>query len=196
MIRRLLITAAALTFAACASQPPADASSSSKASSSTSSDSKSRYGDDTGDSPVGVIPNAVIHDSARNKDLEMSIEYPTRGAAHPLIVFSHGFGGSSRGYVGLSSYWASNGYVVIKPSHADAGRATSLREGIESFEDETPSDWRERVRDVTLVLDSLGALEQKYPELQGKIDHAKIGVGGHSYGAFTSMLVGGARTFP
>ena len=45
---------------------------------------------------------------------------PDAPGPHPLIVFSHGFGGSSRGYVGLSSYWASHGYVVIAPSHADS----------------------------------------------------------------------------
>jgi pimeloyl-ACP methyl ester carboxylesterase len=47
-----------------------------------------------------------------------------------------------------------------------------------------------------LVLDQLDQLEQRYPELQGKIDRTKIGVSGHSYGAFTAMLVGGVRTFP
>src|SRR5438093_12034742 len=48
-----------------------------------------------------------------------------------------------------------------------------------------------RVADVKLVLDSLDDLELGVPELKGKMDHGKIGVGGHSYGAFTSLLIAG-----
>lgn len=145
--------------------------------------------------PVGAIPDAMLHDAQRNKDLHMSIEYPTRLGPHPIIIFSPGLGGSQRGYVGLSSYWTSYGYVVIKPTHADAGTARELREDEDVWEKQTVSDWQNRVRDVLLIVDRLNELEQLYPELAGKMDHARIGVGGHSYGAFTALLAGGARTF-
>lgn len=154
-------------------------------------DARDRYTVEVGDSPVGVIPAASLRDETRGKDLELNIEYPTRGEKHPLIIFSHGFGGSSQSYVSLSSYWSSQGYVVIKPTHADSRRIS--RGAIES---EGPAEWRNRVRDVTVIIDSLAALEQKYPELTGKIDATRIGVGGHSYGALTAMLVGGTKTFP
>jgi dienelactone hydrolase len=71
--------------------------------------------------PVGSIPSATLHDAQRNKELSMAIEYPTRGGPYPVIVFSHGFGSSSDGYIGLTETWVGRGYVVIKPSHADAG---------------------------------------------------------------------------
>lgn len=61
------------------------------------------------------------------------------------------------------------------------------------WDKEREPQWRERVRDVTLVMDSLDDLETRFPELKGKIDHARIGVGGHSYGAFTTMLVAGTH---
>src|SRR5258705_2255730 len=70
--------------------------------------------------PVGSIPAAVIHDSKRNKDLEVSIEYPTRNGPYPVVIFSPEYGGSRSGYVGLGAYWTSHGVVVIKISHADA----------------------------------------------------------------------------
>src|ERR1700754_4473080 len=64
-----------------------------------------RYsGREVGPTPVGVIPDVRLHADDRSKDLELTIDYPTRGTAHPLIVLSPGFGGSHRGYVGLSSY--------------------------------------------------------------------------------------------
>src|SRR6266852_2761339 len=71
--------------------------------------------------PVGSIPSATLHDAQRNKDLTMAIEYPTRGGPYPVIIFSHGFGSSSDGYIALTEFWVGRGYVVIKPSHADAG---------------------------------------------------------------------------
>src|SRR5258708_5035750 len=57
------------------------------------------YSSSAGPVPVGAIPNAVLHDAQRNKDVGMVIEYPTRGGPHPIIIFSHGYGGSKNGYV-------------------------------------------------------------------------------------------------
>ncbi len=181
------------------------------------------YSADMGPSPVGVIPAATLHDAQRNKDLEVSIEYPTRGGPFPIIVFSHGYGSSDRGYEPLISYWTSNGYVCIRPSHADAGaipatpppappmsttqnrRRGASEQGTiiplqpqtnrmeDIYDREREPQWRNRVLDIKLVLDSLTDLERQFPELQGKMNHASIGVGGHSYGAFTVLFIADPR---
>lgn len=156
---------------------------------------RARYGGRIGESPVGVIPEATLRDAARNRDVIMNVEYPTRQGPHPMIVFSHVFGSTDRDYIGLSAYWASQGYVVVKARHADAGRAGE-RPLLPEITGQGPAEWRDRARDVGFILDSLDALEQKYPELVGKIDRAKIGVSGHQYGAHTAMLVAGATTSP
>src|SRR5438034_6028788 len=181
------------------------------------------YSADMGPSPVGVIPTATLHDAQRNRDLEVSIEYPTRGGPFPIIVFSHGYGSTDRGYEPLISYWTSYGYVCIRPSHTDAAAPRdTIREALERpasrpqsrqrgitvepnvqtrntmeaiWDKEREPQWRDRVLDVKLVLDSLADLEQRFPELRGKVDRNQIGVGGHSYGGFTAMLMSGARTF-
>ncbi|HEX2061467.1 MAG TPA: hypothetical protein VHK90_12070 [Thermoanaerobaculia bacterium] len=117
-----------------------------------------RYsGHETGPSTVGVIPDAVL-----NQDITLNVDYPTRGGPHPLIVFSPASGLSHRDYVGLSSYWAANNYVVLRLGGSGA----------------------EQMR---AVLDSLDALEQRYPELQGKIDRTRIAVAGHAEGARAAM---------
>lgn len=186
-----------------------------------------------GESPfaAGVIPDARIHDAQRSLDVVMTIEYPTRGGAYPVIVFSHAYGSSKDAYVALTEYWVGHGYVCIKPSHSDAGTVreplrqrpapgqgeergrreresrSSRTPGVEVtsvsqqpapeslWQTQTAADWQNRTRDITLILDSIGQLEQKYPELAGKIDHARIGVGGDSYGAFTTMLLSGMTSF-
>jgi len=102
-----------LVFAACSSAP-------NQAANAPQAMHVGDYSSDMGASPVGVIPSAILHDTTRNKDVEISIEYPTRGGGFPIIIFSHGYGSSFRGYEPLVSYWTSNGYVVIRPNHADA----------------------------------------------------------------------------
>jgi predicted dienelactone hydrolase len=226
-MKRSVSSLAAIILASCASAPK-------QAEPPPVPTQSMRYSSESGSSPVGVIPVATIHDAQRNRDLKLNIEYPTRGAGpFPLIIFSHGYGGTSSGYEGLAAYWASYGYIVARPSHADAGALRDvMRDRIEQrraerqeqqkqgragnrqmarderereenaaqmaetiWANQREEQWRDRVRDVTLIIDSLDDLERHYPELQGKIDHKKIGVGGHSYGAFTSMLVAGAKTF-
>ncbi|HEV7240213.1 MAG TPA: hypothetical protein VGQ36_13320 [Thermoanaerobaculia bacterium] len=187
MIRRLVVLMIAVLALSCESSSYEEGAPKSTAS--------TRYtGLEIGPTPVGVIPDVLLRDNDRNKDIDLVIDYPTRGGPHPLIVFSPGFGGSHRGYVGLSSYWAANNYVVIRVNHRD--RIANITKAEEVWVNATAADWKNRARDITLVLDSLESLVQRYPELEGKIDATKIGVAGHAYGSHTAMLAGGVRTFP
>lgn len=186
MIRRTAcILLAALAFVSCASNSGLDPDQA----------PRSRYAGEAGESPVGVIPEGTVRDAERGQDVAFSVDYPTRPGPYPAILFSHGFGARRDLYVGLSSHWASQGYVVIRVAHADSGRLQQSNSE-QAFRDQTPTDWRNRVRDISAILDGLDRIEESYPELKGKIDRTKIGVAGHSYGAFTAMLIGGARTFP
>jgi predicted dienelactone hydrolase len=136
-------------------------------------------GNEVGPSPVGAIPDITVRDASRNRDILLTVEYPTRNGSNPVILFSHELGGSNRAYIGLSSYWAGNGYVVIRPAHGDRG----------TFETQAEGDFQGRVRDLVTIIESLENLEQRYPELQGKIDRTKIAVAGHGYGGQTALLL-------
>lgn len=219
------LTVSTLLVVACASTPPA-----SESAAKDKPPPPTVYGSGSpGPNPVGAIPRAVLRDASRNKDVELAIDYPTRGGPHPVIVFSHGFGTSGTSYVPLSSFWASHGYVVVRPRHADFGVLREVappptrrdaerprrRERRERNREQTPeeirearraiaeamwegqneAEWRNRVRDVVFAIDSLQQLEQTYPELAGRIDRERVVVGGHSYGAFTALLLGGMTPF-
>ena len=152
---------------------------------------------------VEIADDRTLRDAARGKDVPYRVSYPQDDGHYPLIVFSHGFGGNKDGFATVSRHWASHGYVVIQPTHADglgrrdgdgnAGGTTRgrLRAGglVAGLND--PDRIADRVSDLVLILDSLTEIVKATPGLEGGIDATRIGVGGHSFGAYTAMLIGG-----
>src|SRR4051794_41496695 len=115
-MKRLFLTLALISIAGCASSPQQKAQQPAPPPSFAPS-----YATDMGTSPVGVIPSALLRDTTRNKDVEVSIEYPTRGTGpFPIIIFSPGYGGSRHADEALISYWASYWYVFLLPLHPHA----------------------------------------------------------------------------
>jgi pimeloyl-ACP methyl ester carboxylesterase len=151
-----------------------------------------------GQLPVETVDELILKDQKRNKELLLKIYFPKTGDNHPVIVFSHGAGASKDNYEPVGRFWASHGYVVIHPTHADSialrrkqGETTDVRELLRVVTSD-PQAWANRPRDVSFVLDSLSEIERRAPQLKGKLNHKIIGVGGHSFGAYTTQLIGGA----
>ncbi len=148
---------------------------------------------------VTEVPDIVLHDGKRNKDLHVRIFYPNEAGSYPVIVFSHGAGGSQSCCEALTRHWATYGYVTLQPTHDDS---TSQRRNtgeedinfLKAVRDalKKPSLWQSRPQDISFVLDSLPRLQKRIPALTGKMDAAHIGVGGHSMGAFTADAIAGA----
>jgi len=151
----------------------------------------------------------VLHDSKRDKDLNIKVRYP-QGAKGPLpvVIFSHGLGGSGEGFAELTAHWASRGYVVILPTHSDslalrkkAGQETpDLLAGPAALKSLLqPMD---RLADVRFILDSFPAIEQRI-DAPGQVaatrpvarllDRDRIAMAGHSAGAFTTEMALGVK---
>lgn len=153
---------------------------------------------------VAVADSLALRDAARGKDLAYRVSYPEGDGPYPLIVFSHGFGGNKDAFATIARHWAGSGYVVIQPTHADGlgrrdgdrtaagGRPGRLGAGglLAGLNDS--GRIADRVADLVLILDSLAEIDKATPGLEGRIDPKRIGVGGHSFGAYTAMLIGGA----
>ena len=151
----------------------------------------------------------VLHDAKREKDLPIRVLYPDQfqqDGPVATIIFSHGAGGSGDYYNPLAQHWASHGYIVILPTHSDSiGRLTkdgvrdlfnTNREGERRRRGSARglidlTDWANRPRDISFIIDSTDLIEQQVPAIEGRIDPDRIGVGGHSFGAFTAQLIGG-----
>jgi predicted dienelactone hydrolase len=148
---------------------------------------------------VATIDPVVLDDAARGKQLELKVYHPLDGGPYPLVVFSHGMGGSKDVGAPLMEYWASHGYVVICPTHSDSvklrrSEGKSINKYVMLREFGSRDELRvSRVEDDVLILDSLDVIEQRHPELAGLIDHGRIGISGHSAGAMTTQLLMGAK---
>lgn len=149
---------------------------------------------------VSVADDVTVRDGKRNKDLKVKVYAPDGPGRFPVIVFSHGAGGSRESFGPLARYWASHGFISIHPSHADAlvgGAATGTAPrgalgGLLNRTLESPAAWANRARDLSSVMNGLDQVEKAVPSLKGHLDRKRIGVGGHSFGGFTAMLSGGA----
>jgi dienelactone hydrolase len=143
---------------------------------------------------VALNADVVLSDSSRNHEIPVRVTYPQGSGSFPVIVFSHGAGGSSRTYDALARFWATHGFAVLVLGHADeaAPGASSAVEVRESAAEASPDPkvWEARVEDVAFVVAATGAIEARVSGL--KLDESRIGVGGQSLGAFTAMLLAGA----
>jgi predicted dienelactone hydrolase len=137
-------------------------------------------------------------DATRERVVPVKIYLPAGDKPLPVIVFSHGLGGSRDGYAYLGKYWAEHGYVAVHPQHAgsDSGvwKDGALGERIPDLKKAIldPRNAIARPLDITFTLDELTKLDgdPKSP-LHHRLDLKHIGVAGHSFGAFTSLAVAG-----
>lgn len=137
---------------------------------------------------------AEWHDAKRDRAVPVKIYYPKDIAAPcPVIVFSHGLGGSREGYEYLGNYWASRGYVSVHLQHLGSDSAVWQGGDLQALKQAANAkNALDRARDVSFALDQLEILNKTadFP-LQGKLDLQRIGMAGHSFGANTALLVSG-----
>jgi predicted dienelactone hydrolase len=150
---------------------------------------------------VGVVPayqaiDLDWLDSKRERKVPVRLYLPDGASANtpvPLVVFSHGLGGSRLGYSYLGRYFAQHGVASLHLQHIGSDRALwtgnvfglSGRLKAATTEQEALA----RAQDFSFALDTLLG----DPGLRQKIDATKIVAAGHSYGANTTLLVAGAR---
>jgi len=155
------------------------------------------------------MPHAVkmvrgmMTDSTRgNREIALKMYYPQNHTMTdlPLIVWSHGLGGSVDGAAFLSRFISSHGYVVLHVQHP--GTDSSLWEGKPGHawdiirEANIPrSASLARFGDVPFVLDHLDEFLAEHPEVAPHINRKNIGMSGHSFGAMTTQVLMGMQ-FP
>jgi predicted dienelactone hydrolase len=147
-----------------------------------------------------AVVRYVWHDEARKRDVPVKIYYPAKGnGPFPIIIFSHGLGGSREGYEYLGRYWAGCGYVSVHLQHLgsddsvwrDAGGLAAGADAIKKSAADV-SNAINRTQDVSFGIDQMMKLNTAADSpLKGKLDTAEIGMSGHSFGGWTTTAIAG-----
>lgn len=128
-------------------------------------------------------PVATLAINASNGEaFPIALWHPATPGRYPLLLISHGSGGSERGHIGWAEHLARSGYVVVAPRHW--GDSYDKPDG--------------RGSDVQLIgrpLQAKAALDTvlAHPQLKGLVDPQRIGMLGFSAGGYTTLVMAGAR---
>ena len=153
----------------------------------------------TGPGPLAV--KSVLldwTDANRDRTVPVKIYYPdVPEGKFPVILFSHGLGGSREGYAYLGNFWASFGYVCVHLQHV--GSDNSVWQGLAPDEVmpalrkaiAVPANVINRPLDVSFAIDQLEKINQDDPLFKSRLDLDHIGLAGHSFGAFTTLATAG-----
>ncbi|MEP1964929.1 alpha/beta hydrolase family protein [Tateyamaria sp.] len=113
------------------------------------------------------------------KGVDAVINADIPSGTHPVVMFSHGMGGTSRAQAWLASALADRGAIVVSVDHAHSTwKDFNMAEGVKHWT---------RAADLTIALDQLLA----DPDFEGHIDPSRIMAAGFSYGGWTALSLGG-----
>ncbi len=162
--------------------------------------------DTPSDAPGSPTRDGVFRDRARGRDILFRLYLPPddpevsegpREGPCPVVLFSHGLGGSREASPWLGHALAQNGYYAFFLQHP--GSDSALLAGARGEEDArrrllqatvTPGITHDRFGDIPAVLDQLAAMNAAGP-LAGRLDLGRIGIAGHSLGARTVLALAG-----
>jgi predicted dienelactone hydrolase len=114
--------------------------------------------------------------------LRVAMDAPVAGEGLPLVVISHGNGGSPWVYRELAAYLARAGFVVALPEHPGNSRSDNRLAG-------TQANLENRPRHIRLVIDAALASDR----VGGRLGRGGVAVIGHSLGGYTALAVAGGR---
>ncbi|WP_374675122.1 alpha/beta hydrolase family protein [Ideonella sp.] len=142
-------------------------------------------------------------DGARQRPVPARLYWPSTPqprATVPLVVFSHGIGGSRVGYSYLGRHLAALGWACLHVQHTGSDRSLWLGNPLTLVSRLQHAAREEeavhRVLDLRFALDRLLAPPDGASPLAGmaeRVDRDRLVVAGHSYGANTTLLSVGAR---
>jgi predicted dienelactone hydrolase len=143
----------------------------------------------------------TVADANRHRAIPVLVYLPAAPHPAPVVLFSHGLGGSRTGSVYLGRHWAARGYLVVFLQHPGSDdrvwRDQPRDKRMAAMEDAASlSNFLLRVQDVHVALDQLTTWNQTagHP-LAGRLDLQHVGMAGHSFGAITTQAVSGQH-FP
>lgn len=148
---------------------------------------------------VLIERDTLIDDARDNRPVKIKVYYPDDGydgQELPVILWSHGLGGSADGAAFLSRYMAAQGYIMVHVQHH--GTDTSIWEGKEGHPwdviRKTPITrfmTLNRFNDIPYVLKVLPEWFGDNNAIKCRPNFNAMGMSGHSFGALTTQVMAG-----
>ena len=130
---------------------------------------------------------------ARQRVLPWRLRLPGGDKPCPLVLYSHGLGGSREGGQAWGSAWADSGIAVLHLQHPGSDIEV-LRSGGRSLQAAASSDqFVERLMDLRFAISEVQRRADAGEAPWNRIRADAIGVAGHSFGALTTQAVAGQR---
>jgi dienelactone hydrolase len=145
---------------------------------------------------VSASPQVIdmeFTDAARDRTIPIRVRIPDVSSKVPLVIFSHGLGGSRDGGKAWGEHWAANGYFVIHVQHPGSDQnimKTGTGSPMQRLKREaTAEQLIARTIDVRFVLDEVTRRQTNGDVTFARIDLNRIAMTGHSFGAMTTTAL-------
>ncbi|HEY7547764.1 MAG TPA: prolyl oligopeptidase family serine peptidase [Blastocatellia bacterium] len=114
-----------------------------------------------------------------------------RNGRFPLVVFSHGNGGTRTQNTFWCDYLASHGYIVVSADHTANARVTIINGRVISYQaSQRANSATDRPKDVSFLLDQMIAWDKGADKrFAGRIDTDRACAAGMSFGSYTAIVV-------
>jgi predicted dienelactone hydrolase len=146
------------------------------------------------------IVDTTVKDPDRDREIPIRIFLPPGKNPGPVVLFSHGLGGSCKMNAFMGEHWAARGFFTVFIQHPGSDvsvwQAIPLEERMNVLAKAANlQTFQDRVKDVSFVLDELGK-DNENPESPyfKRMNIKHVGMSGHSFGAVTTQAVSGQRT--
>ena len=132
-----------------------------------------------------------------DRPVPIKVHVPQQQGKCPVVVLSHGGGGDWDANFAQANHLASHGYAVLCLEHVGSN-TERMKQGLRFMENvkamtRGSSEVLGRPKDVSFALDAAEEWNRTHPVLKGRLDLERVGVLGHSFGAYTTLVVCGAR---
>ncbi|MGG5819151.1 alpha/beta hydrolase family protein [Falsiroseomonas sp. HW251] len=149
--------------------------------------------------PAAAAPlRDTWRDAARGRDIPVLLRLPAAAGPRPVVIVSHGLGGSREGLGYLGEAFAQAGWIAVHLQHP--GSDDSVWRGAGAGMAGLAAAALDVTQAAARLLDGIFAVEEVLRRtaragdaLAGRVDGARLAVAGHSYGAWTVQHLVGQR---
>lgn len=152
--------------------------------------------------PGPTVIDDLWTDAARQRTVPVRLRWPDanrHAGPWPVVIFSHGLGGTRDGGAVWAEAWVAAGFAVVQLQHpgsdldAVGAVAASFRDQAALRSLTGPEQLMGRLRDIGFALDEISRRHTAAEGWWSRVRPTGVGLAGHSFGAHTTLGMAGQR---